>query len=56
LLITKRRWAGDRPHLERVVALSKSFFHGFSIAVFNPKIAAFFMFLFSQYLAEGQST
>ena len=56
LLMTKHRGVGDRPPAAPTVALSKSFFHGFSIAVFNPKIAAFFVFLFSQYLAEGQST
>ena len=54
--MTKRRGTGDRPPAAPTVALSKSFFHGFSIAVFNPKIAAFFVFLFSQYLADGQST
>lgn len=56
LVMTKRRGAGDRPPVAPTFALSKSFFHGFSVAVFNPKIAAFFVFLFSQYLAEGQST
>ena len=56
LLMATRRRADDQraeaPHL----ALSKSFRHGFAIAVFNPKIAAFFASLFSQYLGEGQST
>ena len=56
LLITKHRGGADRPHAAPTVALSKSFLHGFSIAVLNPKIAAFFVFLFSQYLGEDQST
>lgn len=32
-----------------------SFSYGFLIAVLNPKIAAFFLSLFSQFLEEGQS-
>ena len=56
LLITKHRGETDRPHAVTTVALSKSFFHGFSVAVLNPKIAAFFVFLFSQYLGEDQPT
>jgi threonine/homoserine/homoserine lactone efflux protein len=35
--------------------MSGSFLSGFAIAAFNPKIAAFFASLFSQFFAEGQS-
>lgn len=35
--------------------MSGSFLSGFGIAAFNPKIAAFFASLFSQFFAEGQS-
>ena len=35
-------------------ALQHAFRDGFLIAVFNPKIAAFFISLFSQFLAAGQ--
>ena len=55
LLVSKRRGALDRPVEAPQFALSQSFRHGFAIAVFNPKIAAFFASLFSQYLSEGQS-
>lgn len=56
LLMATRRRAEDRPAETPRLALSQSFRHGFAIAVFNPKIAAFFASLFSQYLGEGQST
>ena len=56
LLMATRRRAEDRPVEAPRLALSQSFRHGFAIAVFNPKIAAFFASLFSQYLGEGQST
>ena len=56
LLMATRRRAKDRPAETPRLALSQSFRHGFAIAVFNPKIAAFFASLFSQYLGEGQST
>ena len=56
LLMATRRRAEDRPAEAPRLALSQSFRHGFAIAVFNPKIAAFFASLFSQYLGEGQST
>jgi len=56
LLMATRRGAEDRPAEAPRLALSQSFRHGFAIAVFNPKIAAFFASLFSQYLGEGQST
>ena len=56
LLMAMRRRAEDQPPAAPYLALSQSFRHGFAIAVFNPKIAAFFVSLFSQYLAEGQST
>ena len=56
LLMVSRRRAEDRPAETPRLALSQSFRHGFAIAVFNPKIAAFFASLFSQYLGEGQST
>ena len=36
-------------------ALRNAFRDGFLIAIFNPKIAAFFISLFSQYLNSGQS-
>ena len=36
-------------------AMSGSFLSGFGIAALNPKIAAFFASLFSQFFAEGQS-
>jgi len=36
-------------------ALSNAFRDGFLIAVFNPKIATFFISLFSQYLDSGQA-
>ena len=56
LLMSTRRRGQDQPPAAPSLALSQSFHHGFAIAVFNPKIAAFFASLFSQYLAEGQST
>ena len=56
LLMATRRRAQDQPLAAQSLALSQSFSHGFAIALFNPKIAAFFASLFSQYLAEGQST
>ena len=56
LLMATRRRTEDRPAETPRLALSQSFRHGFAIAVFNPKIAAFFASLFSQYLGEGQST
>ena len=56
LLMSTRRRGQDQPPAAPSLALSQSFCHGFAIAVFNPKIAAFFVSLFSQYLAEGQST
>ena len=55
LLMATRRRVGDQPPAAPKLALSQSFGHGFAIAVFNPKITAFFMSLFSQYLADGQS-
>ena len=56
LLMSTRYRGQDQPQAAPSLALSQSFRHGFAIAVFNPKIAAFFASLFSQYLAEGQST
>ena len=56
LLMATRRKAEDRPAETPRLALTQSFRHGFAIAVFNPKIAAFFASLFSQYLGESQST
>jgi len=56
LLMATRRGAENQPPAAPALALSQSFRHGFAIAVFNPKIAAFFASLFSQYLAKGQST
>ena len=56
LLMATRRRAENRPAETPRLALTQSFRHGFAIAVFNPKIAAFFASLFSQYLGEGQST
>ena len=56
LLMAARRRAQEEPLAAPSLALSNSFSHGFAIALFNPKIAAFFASLFSQYLAEGQST
>ena len=56
LLTATRRRARDQPLPAPSLALSHSFSQGFAIALFNPKIAAFFASLFSQYLAEGQST
>ena len=56
LLMATRRRAQDQPLAAPCLALSQSFSHGFAIALFNPKIAAFFASLFSQYLSEGQST
>jgi threonine/homoserine/homoserine lactone efflux protein len=35
-------------------AMSRSFLDGFLIAIFNPKIAAFFASLFSQFITDGQ--
>ena len=35
--------------------MSRSFRDGFVIAIFNPKIAAFFVSLFSAFLESGQS-
>ena len=56
LLMATRRRAQEEPLAAPSLALSHSFSQGFAIALFNPKIAAFFASLFSQYLAEGQST
>ena len=56
LLLATRCGVKNRAPAAPNAVLSQSFFSGFSIAVFNPKIAAFFASLFSQYLAEGQST
>ena len=56
LLMATRRRAENRPAETTRLDLTQSFRHGFAIAVFNPKIAAFFASLFSQYLGEGQST
>ena len=56
LLMATRCRAQGQPPATLSTALSQSFRHGVAIAVFNPKIAAFFASLFSQYLAEGQST
>ena len=56
LLTATRRRTQGQPPAALSLALSQSFRHGFAIAVFNPKIAAFFVSLFSQYLAEDQST
>ena len=56
LLTATRRRAQDQPLPAPSLSLSHSFSHGFAIALFNPKIAAFFASLFSLYLAEGQST
>ena len=56
LLMATRRRAENRPAETPRPALTQSFRQGFAIAVFNPKIAAFFASLFSQYLGEGQST
>ena len=56
LLMSTRRRGQDQPPAAPSLALSQSFRHGFAIAVFNPKIAAFLASLFSQYLAESQST
>ena len=56
LLTATRRRAHDQPLTAPSLALSHSFSQGFAIALLNPKIAAFFASLFSQYLAEGQST
>ena len=56
LLMATRRRAQEEPLAAPSLALSNSFSQGFAIALFNPKIAAFFASLFSQYLAEGQST
>jgi threonine/homoserine/homoserine lactone efflux protein len=49
-----------RPKDEPAMATAQSgmtgnFLSGFAIAAFNPKIAAFFASLFSQFFAEGQS-
>ena len=56
LLMATRRQAQDEPTAVPTFALLQSFRRGFAIAVFNPKIVAFFASLFSQYLAEGQSS
>ena len=56
LLMATHRRAENRPAETPRLALTQSFRHGFAIAVFNPKIAAFFASLFSQYLGESQST
>ena len=56
LLMATRRRAENGPAETPRLALTLSFRHGFAIAVFNPKIAAFFASLFSQYLGESQST
>ena len=47
--------AGTAQEETQAPALSNAFRDGFLIAVFNPKIAAFFISLFSQYLHDGQS-
>ncbi len=56
LLMAMRRRDEDQRQAAPSLALSQSFRNGFAIAVLNPKISAFFVSLFSQYLAEGQST
>lgn len=56
LIIATSRDISDKPVEARAVAMSRSFQDGFLIAVFNPKIAAFFGSLFSLYLESGQST
>ena len=56
LLTATRRRVEDQPTEAPQLVLSHCFFQGFAIAVFNPKIAAFFASLFSQYLGEGQSS
>ena len=55
LMATRCRAENESPTAPSL-GLSQSFRHGFSIAVFNPKIATFFASLFSQYLAKDQST
>ena len=52
--------ASFRPKDEQTIAtdqngMTSNFLSGFAIAAFNPKIAAFFASLFSQFFAEGQS-
>ena len=52
--------ASFRPKEEPTIAtdqngMTSNFLSGFAIAAFNPKIAAFFASLFSQFFAEGQS-
>ena len=52
--------ASFRPKDEPTIAtdqngMTSNFLSGFAIAAFNPKIAAFFASLFSQFFAEGQS-
>ena len=56
LLTATRHRSENQPTEASHLVLSHCFCHGFAIAVFNPKIAAFFASLFSQYLVEGQST
>lgn len=43
------------PDTAHTAAVQHAFRDGFLIAVFNPKIAAFFISLFSQFLGDGQS-
>ena len=53
LLMATRRRAEGRPAENPRLSLSQSFRHGFAIAVFNPKIAAFFASLFSKILVKA---
>lgn len=56
LIMAARCNTGDASREATVLDISRSFRDGFAIAVFNPKIAAFFASLFSLYLEAGQST
>jgi len=55
ILIAMHGSAPKTPSDQSRAALTRSFRDGFLIAIFNPKIAAFFASLFSLYLADGQS-
>lgn len=55
LLLTSLSKAKGGAIEKSTAPLKRSFRDGFAIAIFNPKIAAFFASLFSQFLEAGQS-
>ncbi|MEC7208544.1 MAG: LysE family translocator, partial [Pseudomonadota bacterium] len=54
ILLAIVRPVDTAPEAAQAAAFQNAFRDGFLIAVFNPKIAAFFISLFSQFLGDGQ--